>query len=68
MRTRKKTNFEPVKENPPDPSKAIWCPYCDWNMKDQSHTARKRLGQHISDIHHKLVAFPLGEEPDDLED
>lgn len=67
MRTRKKTNFEPVTVSPPDHRKAIWCPYCDWHMKDQSHTARKRLGQHVADIHHDKVAFPLGEEPEDLD-
>ena len=65
---KRKTNYEPVQKSPPNPMKAIWCPYCDWNLRDGSHTARKRLGQHIADIHNKKVSFPVGTEPPDLEE
>lgn len=64
-----KTNIEKVEDNPPDPKRTLWCPYCDdWDMQDKSMTARKRLGQHIADKHNEKVSFPNGQTPPELED
>lgn len=46
----------------------VWCPFCRWHMVDQSVTARKRLGLHITKEHQDLVLFPIdGPDPEPLE-
>lgn len=45
----------------------IWCPFCDWHVSD-SMASRRRLGVHVGNFHYADVAFPVGEEPEDLEE
>ena len=56
----------PREQKPVLPGVVLWCPLCDWHMPD-SNTSRRRLGGHVANIHYTEVAFPLGEEPEDLE-
>lgn len=64
-----KTNSEKVRKNDCDPTRNIWCPFCDkWFLKDGSRTARKRLGEHICDIHNEEVSYPVGVIPPKVED
>ena len=54
------------RKRPIDAGKVLWCPLCDWRASD-SMTTRQRMGLHIADEHYLEIAFPPGEEPDDLE-
>jgi len=56
---------KPYSINPPNGKYMLWCPYCEWHMRD-SNTARKRFGQHIGDRHPEEVRFLKGTRPPEL--
>jgi hypothetical protein len=51
---------------PINAGKVLWCPLCDWSATDSMIT-RQRMGLHLADEHYAEIAFPPGQEPDDLE-
>lgn len=58
---------QPKKRTPVDSLNNLWCPMCDWHVSD-SMASRRRLGVHLANHHYKDVAFPVGTEPEMLED
>ena len=58
---------EPKLKVKPQRNMVLWCPICDWRHSD-SFKGRERLGHHMANDHYKEIAYPQGEEPDNLEE